>query len=637
MNRFRKLGLCVLALSIVALIGVSWGGKALSNEESPQVSGTWIMETSITYSGGAPDCICGPNCNNSFLGQSGTFTFDVQQSGSSFYSDSWLPHTFSGTIDNASIIFSFILPDAELSGCGDYVDFNGELGDHVITGSFSGHDCIYNCVWAGNFNVTIVSPPVASLAYSPECSSESPFVYEEVTFNASDSIDPDGEIVDYSWDFGDGDSAKGEIVTHTYAEDGEYTIVLAVTDDDDLGNNVSQSIEVKDFDEGDLLFGYGIWAVPGFWSHCGMYIGNRQVIHSHERAGQDGKSGVDTVTLEWWMDTYRTWAAYCIRTAGEETITPAIQWATASERLDDPYDWCWAFKQRHGEHWYCSEFVWAAYYNASDGRINIEDGPDLFGITPDEIINDAETELLVDHRETSTRAGFLILTKCLVDLAIVDPDGLSVNKQVCEVDGASYGEDDFDGDGEVEDWIGIPEAKVGDYSILVMPEPDASPQDTYSLKVSSGNVSIMLADNVQISDIPNQSYIVKSTEMGIEQIIPPEGCFIATAAYGTQMAMEIEILREFRDKYLLTSPLGQALVDFYYKVSPPIAEFITEHPSLKPIVRVGLLPAVALSNVAVNTTPAEKTAIVGLLVLLSVAVAVQAARRRGRGAEYTRG
>ena len=112
-------------------------------------------------------------------------------------------------------------------------------------------------------------------------------------------------------------------------------------------------------------------------------------------------------------------------------------------------------------------------------------------------------------------------------------------------------------------------------------------------------------------------------------------CFIATAAYGTPMAEEIGILREFRDEYLLTSPVGKALVDLYYRVSPPMAEFITEHPSLKPIVRAGLLPAVAMSTIAVNTTPAEKIAIIGLLVLVSVTLAAWATRRRGRGPQYT--
>ena len=80
-------------------------------------------------------------------------------------------------------------------------------------------------------------------------------------------------------------------------------------------------------------------------------------------------------------------------------------------------------------------------------------------------------------------------------------------------------------------------------------------------------------------------------------------CCIATAAYSSPMAEEIEILRKFRDEYLLTNPLGQVFVDFYYGISPPIAEFITEHPSLKPIVRTGLLPAVAMSAAFVNVSP----------------------------------
>jgi hypothetical protein len=112
------------------------------------------------------------------------------------------------------------------------------------------------------------------------------------------------------------------------------------------------------------------------------------------------------------------------------------------------------------------------------------------------------------------------------------------------------------------------------------------------------------------------------------------GCFIATAAYGTPMAEEIQVLRDFRDEYLVTNPVGSTLVDIYYTVSPPIAEFITEHPSLKPIVRAGLAPAVAISTVVLNTSPAEKSALVGLLVLLSVALAIWATRRRGKSPQY---
>jgi outer membrane protein assembly factor BamB len=120
-----------------------------------------------------------------------------------------------------------------------------------------------------------------------------------------------------------------------------------------------------------------------------------------------------------------------------------------------------------------------------------------------------------------------------------------------------------------------------------------------------------------------------------EQSVAPGGCFVATAAYGTPMADEIEILREFRDGYLLTNPAGQVLVELYYRASPPIAEFITEHPGLKPAVRAGLLPTVAMSAVAVNTSPAEKMAVVGFLVLVSVAVALWGKKRLGRGTQYT--
>ena len=111
-------------------------------------------------------------------------------------------------------------------------------------------------------------------------------------------------------------------------------------------------------------------------------------------------------------------------------------------------------------------------------------------------------------------------------------------------------------------------------------------------------------------------------------------CFIATAAYGSPMAEEIGVLREFRDKYMLTNPVGQVLVGLYYRNSPPVAQFITEHQSLKPLVRGALLPAVAMSSVAVNPALGDRVAIVGLLALVSAVVAVWAIGRRGRRPEH---
>jgi len=78
------------------------------------------------------------------------------------------------------------------------------------------------------------------------------------------------------------------------------------------------------------------------------------------------------------------------------------------------------------------------------------------------------------------------------------------------------------------------------------------------------------------------------------------GCFIATAAYGTPMAQEVRYLRAFRDEYLMTNAAGKQFVKFYYSVSPPIADFIREHESLRTVVRVGLTPLVALSKTVVS-------------------------------------
>ncbi len=66
-------------------------------------------------------------------------------------------------------------------------------------------------------------------------------------------------------------------------------------------------------------------------------------------------------------------------------------------------------------------------------------------------------------------------------------------------------------------------------------------------------------------------------------------CFIATAAYGTDTAKEIDILREFRDTVMLPNGLGARFVSFYYRTSPPIADFISQHEVLRTAVRMGFI------------------------------------------------
>jgi len=65
---------------------------------------------------------------------------------------------------------------------------------------------------------------------------------ENITFNASESYDPDGNIINYTWDFGDGNLGYGDIVYHNYSAIGNYTVVLTVKDDNNsIGNDVTYS------------------------------------------------------------------------------------------------------------------------------------------------------------------------------------------------------------------------------------------------------------------------------------------------------------------------------------------------------------------------------------------------------------
>ncbi|MCL0068911.1 S8 family serine peptidase [Thermodesulfovibrionales bacterium] len=85
------------------------------------------------------------------------------------------------------------------------------------------------------------------------------------------------------------------------------------------------------------------------------------------------------------------------------------------------------------------------------------------------------------------------------------------------------------------------------------------------------------------------------------------GCFIATAALGTPLAEEIDILREFRDEYLLTNELGQKFVAFYERHSPALAEFIAEREWAKEVVRVALWPLVQIAEFIVGPVTHQLT------------------------------
>jgi hypothetical protein len=135
--------------------------------------------------------------------------------------------------------------------------------------------------------------------------------------------------------------------------------------------------------------------------------------------------------------------------------------------------------------------------------------------------------------------------------------------------------------------------------------------------------SAYLSPDVSLSvGTPSESPLSNSWTAFPEAIIPNpdlpnKGCFIATAAYGHYSAPQVQALRAFRDRYLVTNAPGRAFVDWYYRYGPIGAEFLNIHPWLKPVVRTTLMPAVAGALFMTKTSLLTKTAVLVLVVFVA--------------------
>ncbi len=111
------------------------------------------------------------------------------------------------------------------------------------------------------------------------------------------------------------------------------------------------------------------------------------------------------------------------------------------------------------------------------------------------------------------------------------------------------------------------------------------PQTTYY-------VAVKPVDRCNVAG-PMASGKITTTEIHFTTVDP---CFIATAAWGTPFAAEINALRRFRDQHLLTHGAGQWFVRQYYEYSPPVADWIRKRDGVRRVVRWALQPLVAFAN-----------------------------------------
>jgi len=86
-------------------------------------------------------------------------------------------------------------------------------------------------------------PPIAQIEITPEGDL---IINETISFDASESYDPDGVIISYLWDFDDGNMSTLVKPVHSYIQSGNYTVILSVTDDDGLTGVAAVTVSVID-------------------------------------------------------------------------------------------------------------------------------------------------------------------------------------------------------------------------------------------------------------------------------------------------------------------------------------------------------------------------------------------------------
>ena len=155
----------------------------------------------------------------------------------------------------------------------------------------------------------------------------------------------------------------------------------------------------------------------------------------------------------------------------------------------------------------------------------------------------SEGERIIEKisRKITLPKPLFIIAESPVDLIVTDPNNLTISKQINDIGGAIYIEQDINQDGHLDDLIYIPDRKIGDYQIVVVPEFDAKPTDTYTLYVLADNTTLILAENVQIKKIPDQPYIVRSTET---EVIPEFPSSVVLFGFLTLMTISLVLIKK---------------------------------------------------------------------------------------------
>ena len=236
--------------------------------------------------------------------------------------------------------------------------------------------------------------------------------------------------------------------------------------------------------------------------------------------------------------------------------------------------WKWEFSSKHNPNFYFDESIDLIFFDGTAINLSLNKGFACSGSCNMNLEFFDEDETL---SVTSFDGGVSIQSDDKISNFVINDNTISFDtnkeKQLLLID--------------------IPREMIGDVSFNVyITEPGIIPDDEDRLKKQ-------LVQNVETITIVLRSNIVGSvlvTNLDTNNISTSEGggCLIATAAYGSEMAPQVQFLREIRDNTVLQTQSGvsfmSAFNQFYYSFSPAVADYERENPVFKEAVKVGLTP-----------------------------------------------
>jgi hypothetical protein len=227
----------------------------------------------------------------------------------------------------------------------------------------------------------------------------------------------------------------------------------------------------------------------------------------------------------------------------------------------------------------------------------------------------AQTELTLNSSMDSYEPGELVTIsgvtqgEQIVSVQVKDPTGKTLLVRSINADNSGNYSLEFK----------IPKtATQGSYIIVASVSIDMIPViETITVLVQDENKS----GSTGVDDsMCGSGTIMKNGKCVVDNSSSGGGCLIATATYGSEMAKEVQQLRELRDNQLLNTESGTAFMgifnDIYYSFSPIIADYERENPLFKEVVKLAITPMISSLSLMENANSESEVLSIGISVIM---------------------